>query len=175
MSDPGSDADAGSASLEVRPPTGPTQVMAVVAAGSAVLAVLGIVSGEVLVGLVALVSAGWLGSVAFIAATAWSRADATGLAVSWMRRVEEVPWADVAAVEVARAGAGGMRQGALVVRRSAPPVRWAPWFPFLWFTHRSVTRSVDDLDALLATLDVGVRVTDPDAPDDDTPTWTRAR
>jgi hypothetical protein len=167
--------DPASAAVEVRPPRGPAQLMAVVAVGSGALAVLGIVTGEVLLGLVAVVSAVWLGSVAHISATAWSRADADGVSVGWMRGVDEVPWSDVAAVEVVRAGAGGMRQGALVVRREGRPVRWAPWFPFLWFTHRSVTASVDQLDALLDRLDVGVRVTDPDAPDEDTPTWTRRR
>lgn len=149
--------------------------MAVVAVGSAALAVLGVATGEVLLGLVALVSAGWLGSVAYISGTAWSRADAEGLSVGWMRGVEEVPWSEVAAVEVVRAGAGGMRQGALVLRRGGRPVRWAPWFPFLWFTHRSVTGSVDQLDALLEQLDIDLRLTDPDAPDEDTPTWTRRR
>lgn len=162
-------------SFEVRPPRRPAQLMAAIALLSAVVAIAGIATGDVLLGLVALVSAGWLGSVAYISWTAWSRADASGLAVGWMRGVEEVPWSDVVAVEVVRAGVGGMRQGALVLRRSARPVRWAPWFPFLWFTHRSATASVDRLDALMARLDVGVRVTDPDAPDEDTPTWTRRR
>ncbi len=167
--------DPASSPVEVRPPRGAAQVMAFVAVGSGALAVLGIATGEVLVGLVAVVSAVWLGSVAYISATAWSRADVSGIAVAWMRGHDEVPWPDVVAVEVVRAGAGGMRQGALVLRRSGRPVRWAPWFPFLWFTHRSVTASVEALDALLAELDVGVRVSDPDAPDEDTPTWTRRR
>jgi hypothetical protein len=149
--------------------------MGAIAAGSFVVAVVGVATGEVLLGLVGVLSALWLGSVAYISATAWSRADASGLAVAWMRGHEAVEWADVVAIEVVRAGAGGMRQGALVVRRSGRPVRWAPWFPFLWFTHRSVATSVDRLDAVLEQLDVGVRVTDPDAPDDDTPTWTRRR
>jgi hypothetical protein len=149
--------------------------MAGIALVSALLAVLAVVTGDVLLGLVALVSVGWLGSVAYISATAWSRADESGIAVSWMRGLDEVPWSDVASIEVVRAGAGGMRQGALVVRRSGRPVRWAPWFPFLFFTHRSVVESVDELDALLETLAIGIRVEDPDAPDDDTPTWTRRR
>ncbi len=161
--------------VEVRPPRGPARLMGFVAIGSAAVAVLGIATGEVLLGLVGLVSAAWLGSVAYISVTAWSRADAEGISVGWMRGVEEVPWSDVAEIEVARAGAGGMRQGALVLRRGGRPVRWAPWFPFLWFTHRSVTGSVDRLDALLEQLDLGLRVTDPDAPDDDAPTWTRRR
>ncbi|HEX7132193.1 MAG TPA: hypothetical protein VF228_06425 [Iamia sp.] len=162
-------------SVEVRPPRAVARLMAVVAAGSAALAVVGIATGAVLLGLVALVSAAWLGSVAYISGTAWSRADASGVSVGWMGAVETVAWADVVAVEVVRAGAGGMRQGALVLRQGARPVRWAPWFPFLWFTHRSVVGSVELLDAVLEELDVGVRVTDPDAPDDDTPTWTRRR
>jgi hypothetical protein len=149
--------------------------MAIVAVASAVLAVLGVATGQVLLGLVALVSAGWLGSVAYVSARAWSRADADGVSVGWMGGVDEVPWSDVETVEVVRAGAGGMRQGARIERRSGRPVRWTPWFPFLWYAHRSVTGSVDALDALLEQLDVGVRVTDPDAPDADTPTWTRRR
>jgi len=159
--------------VEVRPPRVAAQLMAVVAVASAAIAVLGVATGEVLLGLVGLLSAGWLGSVAYVSATAWSRADADGVSVGWLRGVDEVSWSDVEAVEVVRAGAGGMRQGALVERRSGRPVRWTPWFPFLWFAHRSVTSSVDELDALLEQLDVGLRVTDPDAPDDDTPTWTR--
>lgn len=161
--------------VEVRPPKGPAQLMAVVAVGSGALAVLGVATGEVLLGLVGLVSAVWLGTVAYISATAWSRADASGISVGWMRGVETVAWADVVEIEVVRAGAGGMRQGALVLRRGGRPVRWAPWFPFLWFTHRSVTGSVDRLDALLERLDLGLRISDPDAPDEDTPTWTRRR
>lgn len=159
----------------MRPPRGAAQLMGGIALVSAVLAVLGIATGDVLLGLVALVSAVWLGSVAYLSATAWSRADDSGIAVSWMRATETVPWSDVVAVEVVRAGAGGMRQGALVLRRGDRPVRWAPWFPFLFFTHRTVVASVDQLDGLLATLDLGIRVADPDAPDDDTPTWTRRR
>lgn len=149
--------------------------MGALAALTAPLSVLAAASGQPLLGMVALVSAAWLGSCALVGWRAEARADDRGVEVRWMGAREQVAWHDVAAVEVDRIGVGGVRRGASVVTTTGRRLRWAPWFPFLWFSHRGVVASLEQLDALLAGRADGPRLTDPDAPDDDTPTWTRGR
>lgn len=149
--------------------------MAALAALTAPAAVAAAASGELLLGLVAFVSAAWLGSFALVGWRAEARADGDGLAVRWMGVTEQAPWDDVAAVEVDRIGAGGIRRGAIVTTTAGRRLRWAPWFPFLWFSHRGVVASLEQLEALLAERVAGPRLADPDAPDDDSATWTRRR
>lgn len=149
--------------------------MAALAVLTAPVAVLGAASGEVLLGLVAFVSAGWLGSFALVGWRAEARADAHGVVVRWMGTTEEVAWDQVAAVEVDRIGVGGVRRGASLLTTTGRRLRWAPWFPFLWFAHRGVVASLEQLGELLAARDGGPTLTDPDAPDDDTSSWTRPR
>lgn len=159
--------------VEARPPQGLVRVIGGLSLLTVPLAVVAAATGDVLLGLVALVSAAWAGSLAYVGATARASADAGGVAVRWMGVTEVVPWSDVVAVEVDRMGRGGVRRGALLVRRDGRAVRWTPWVPFLWFAHGAARRSVERLDELLSTVGGDLRVTDPDAPTEDRPSWTR--
>lgn len=144
--------------LEVRPPRGAAQVMASVALVSAVLAVAGIAVGDVLLGAVALLSAGWVLSLAYVSLTGWARADDDGVRVHWVRATTAVRWDEMAAVEVDRSGAHGALRGVEVVRTDGAVARWAPWYPFLWYAHRSVAASLEGLTAAAEERGVPVRV-----------------
>lgn len=145
-------------SVEVRPPRGPAEVMGVVAAGSAVMAGAGIATGAVLLGVVALVSVAWLASLTYVSLTGWARADGDGVAVRWVRSTVAVRWAEAASVEVDRGGPHGALRGVEVVRHDGAAARWAPWYPFLWYAHRSVAASVDELTTLAGEHGVPVSV-----------------
>lgn len=135
------------APLELRPPALMARVVLFVAVGSAVLAVGGVVTGQVLLGLVALVSAGWLGSMAVVSLTAWSRLDDAGLRSHWLRATEAVRWDEMDRIEIDRRGPHGALRGVEAVRGDGAVARWAPWYPFLWYAHASVVASLDALTA----------------------------
>ncbi len=160
--------DGGSAApaplVEVRPPATPAQCMAFIALGSAVLAVMGIATGQVLLGFVALISAGWLLSLAYVSLTAWARADETGVAVRWIRSIRSVGWDEMEAIEVDRGGPGGSLRATEVVRRDGAAARWAPWYPFLPYAHASVARSIEELSAEARRRGVAVEVRTPPSP-----------
>ena len=160
MTDPAGEgaSGAGTGTVEVRPPRGPAQVMGFVAAGSAAMAVAGIATGAVLLGVVALVSVAWLASLTYVSLTGWARADADGVAVRWVRSTVAVRWAETAAIEVDRGGPHGALRGVDVVRHDGAAARWAPWYPFLWYAHRSVAASIDELTALAGEHGVPVSV-----------------
>jgi len=161
--------------VEARPPRGPLRVIGLLAAVTVPLALAAAVLGDGVLGLVGLASAAWAGSLAYLGWTARAVADAEGVEVRWMRTTQVVDWAEVAAVEVDRAGPGGMRRGVVLIRRDGGRLRWIPWIPFLWFAHRASVASAGELGDLLGRLDVGLDLADPDAPADDRPSWTRSR
>lgn len=147
--------------VEVTPPQTPAKCMAFIAVGSAVLAVLGIATGQILLGFVALVSAGWLMSLAYVSLTAWARVDDTGVAVRWMRSIRAITWSEMAAIEVDRGGPGGSLRATEVVRVDGAAARWAPWYPFLPYAHASVARSIEALSAEARRRGVAVRTHTP--------------
>jgi len=116
-----------------------------VAAGSGVLAIGGIFTGQVVLGLVALLSAGWLGSMAYVSMTAWSRLDDDGLRSHWMRATHFVAWSDMTEIEVDRRAPHGALRTVEAVRSDGAAARWAPWYPFLWYAHHSVSTSLGPL------------------------------
>ncbi|HXH56877.1 hypothetical protein [Iamia sp.] len=152
------------AELRTRPPQGPLRFIGAVAVLTVPLAVAAVAMGDGLLGMVALVSALWAATLTFIGWTAYAWADHDGVQVHWLRATERVDWAEVTAIEVDRSGPGGARRGALMVLTGDRRLRWTPWVPFLWFAHAGANRSVEDLDALLVALGLGLRVTDPRAP-----------
>lgn len=159
----------------VRPPQAPVRLAGAIAVLTAPLAVVAIVLGDPVLGLIGLASAVWAGAIAYLASTARSRADATGVTVRWMRAEVALPWDEVAEVHVDRAGPGGPRRGAILFRHDGTTLRWTPWIPLLWFAQPRAVQSLVELDDLLVARGGGLRVLDPGAPDDDTPTWTRRR
>lgn len=155
--------------VEVRPPRRPAEVMGVVAAGSAAMAVAGIATGAVLLGVVALVNVAGLASLAHASLTGWARADGDGVAVRWLRSTVAVGWAEAVSIEVDRGGAHGALRGVDVVRHDGAAARWAPWYPFLWYAHRSVAASIDELTTLAGEHGVPVSVVTPAPPAPRTP------
>jgi len=136
-------------------------VVVVIAAVSAVLAVGGIATGQVLLGLVALLSAGWLASIAYVSLTAWSRVDADGMRSHWMRTTQAVRWDEMADIEVDRRGPHGALRTIEAVRADGAVARWAPWYPFLWYAHHSVSISIEPLTEAAAAHGVEVTVLSP--------------
>lgn len=163
------------AAVVVAPPRGPLVVVGGVALLTVPLAVAAVAQGDVLLGLVAVASALWAASLAWVGWTARATADAEGVEVRWLRLTQGAAWPEVVEVHVDRAGPGGPRRGAVLFLADGRRLRWTPWIPFLWFAHRASVASLAELDDLLRGLGRGLRVLDPDAPDDDTPTWTRRR
>lgn len=144
--------------LELRPPKLPAQMVLFVAGGSAFMAVGGIVTGQVLLGFVALLSAGWLASMAYVSLTAWSRLDDDGLRSHWMRATQFVRWDQMAEIEVDRRGPHGALRTIEAIRVDGAAARWAPWYPFLWYTHHSVSTSLPELERIAGTHDISVKV-----------------
>lgn len=142
--------------VEVRPSRAAAGVVAVVAVASGVAAVAAVVAGEVVVGVIALVSAGWLGSLARTAWRASSVADRDGVEVVWLGTRRRVSWPEVDSVVIEGVMAGGVLGSTTLVVRSGAHLRWAPWYPFLWFTHLSVRRSVEQLSALALAQEIEV-------------------
>lgn len=147
--------------FEIRPPRLPAQMVLFVAIGSAFLAVGGILTGQVLLGLVALVSAGWLASLGYLSLTAWTRADDDGITSHWIRTTQAVRWDEMAEVEIDRRGPHGSLRAVEAVRRDGAAARWAPWYPFLWYAHHSVSVSLDALTARAEARGVPVTVLSP--------------
>lgn len=147
--------------LEVRPPKLPAQLALLVAVASAVLAVGGLATGAVLLGLVALASSAWLASMAGLSLRAWARADDEGVVVHWIRTTQVLRWEDIAELRIDRRGPSGMLRAALLVRADGSASRWAPWFPFLSHTHRSVSVSIDPLIERAEAHEVAVSVREP--------------
>lgn len=129
-----------------------------IAAGSAVLAIGGIFTGEVLLGLVSLASAGFLGSMAYLSLNAWSRLDDDGLRSHWMRATQAVRWDQMTAIEIDRRGPHGALRTVEAVRADGAAARWAPWYPFLWYAHHSVSSSLDELTATAEARGIPVTV-----------------
>ncbi len=153
------------AALEVRPPKFIADVMLFVAVGSGVLAVAGIVTGQVLLGVAALVSAGWLGWLGWLSRAAWSRADAEGITSHWVRTTQSVRWDQMATLEVDRRSQNGVLRGIEAVRVDGAAARWAPWYPFLFYAHSSVAGSLAELERHAAARGVEVTVLTRSQPD----------
>lgn len=151
----------GASTLELRPPRLPAQMVLFVAIGSAALAVGGILTGQVLLGLVALVSAGWLASLGYLSLTAWTRADDSGITSHWVRTTQAVRWDEMAELEIDRRGPHGALRTVEAVRRDGAAARWAPWYPFLWFAHHSVSVSLEALTERAEAQGVTVTVLSP--------------
>lgn len=147
--------------VEVRPPKLPAQMGLFVAVGSAFLAVGGLATGQVLLGLVALVSAAWLASMTYVSLTAWARADGDGASAHWVRTTQSLSWDEVDEVRIDRRGPNGTLRGVFLVRADGTGARWAPWFPFLSHTYHSVSVSLDGLTACAEAQGVPVRVLSP--------------
>ena len=148
--------------VEARPPQGPVRFIGLVAILTVPLALLAAAMGDVVLGLAALLSAAWAGSLAYLGATARARADGEGVTVTWMRRTQSAPWADVRAVEAVRRGRGAGR-GATLVLADGSALRFTPWVPFLWFAGRSADASTDALGVLLVRAGTGLELVDPAA------------
>lgn len=144
------------ATVEVRPSRIVAAAMAVVAALSGAVAVSGVVGGEPLLGVVALASAAWLASLAWTSWRAWSVADRDGVEVVWVRSRRRVAWDEVDSVVIEGVIAGGVLGSTTLVVRSGDHLRWAPWYPFLFFAHPSVRRSIDRLSAMARTRGIDV-------------------
>lgn len=153
----------GPSTLIIRPPRAPLAVIAVVAGLTVPLAVVAVASGDVLLGMAALVSAGWAATLAALGWTAWSRIDAVGVAVHWMRSTRAALWADVRGVEVERGRAGGAERSARIHLVSGAVLRLMPWLPILWFARRGAPARIDALGRQLAHLGTGLTLTDPGA------------
>lgn len=138
-------------------------IIATVAALTLPLALIAVVSGDVVLGVAALLSAGWAACLAFVGLTTCASIGEAGVVVRWMRSSEEAPWADVAAVEVDRAGPGRAPRGARIRRTDGRTVRLMPWVPLLWFARRAAAAGVDRLITVLADIGAAPAVTDPDA------------
>ncbi len=156
-----------------RPPQGPVRFVAVVAAVTVPLAVAAMAMGDVGLGLAALVSAAWAGSLAYVGATARSRADDDGVEITWMRTRRSLRWDEVEAVEVDRSGGTGTLRSARLRLVDGGTVRWTPWIPFLWFAQRAANATVIDLGRLLASVESAPDLTDPEAPEDEKATEPR--
>jgi hypothetical protein len=135
-----------------------------IAVGSAILAVGGIATGQVLLGVVALLSAGWLGSMSYVSLTAWSRLDEEGLRSHWMRATQLVRWDEMTEIEIDRRAPHGALRTVEAVRTDGAAARWAPWYPFLWYAHHSVSTSLPDLTAAAEAHGVTVRVLENESP-----------
>lgn len=157
------------AALEVRPPKLVADAMLFVAIGSGLLALLGIATGEVLVGAVALVSAGWLGWLGWLSRAAWSRADDEGITSHWVRTTQSVRWDQMASLEVDRRSHNGVLRSIEAVRVDGAAARWAPWYPFLFYAHSSVSGSLAELErrATAHGVEVMVLTEDPPEPPDE--------
>lgn len=151
------------ASLVLRPPRWPLVIIATVVALTVPLALVAVVSGDVVLGVAASVSAGWAAGLAFVGLTARTSIDEAGLVVRWMRSTEGAAWIDVAAVEIDRAGPGRAPRGARVRRTDGRAVRLVPWVPLLWFARPAAAAGVDQLITVLTGIDAAPPVTDPDA------------
>lgn len=150
----------GPAVVEVHPPPAPLKVMVGVSAVTAPLAVLAVVQGDVVLGIVALLSAGWAGWVAYVGFAASAVADDEGVTVHWLGRTESVRWSEVQRVAVDRSGPGGSRRGARFLLDGDRSLPWTPWVAFFWFAHTSANRSVAALEAVVERAGLGP-VTDP--------------
>ncbi|WCO65474.1 hypothetical protein PO878_13305 [Iamia majanohamensis] len=140
------------------------KVMVGISALTAPLAVLAVVQGDVVLGVVALLSAAWAGWVAFVGFDAVAVADDEGVTVRWLRRTQSVRWSQVDRVVVDRSGPGGSRRGARFLLAGDRSLPWTPWVAFFWFAHTSANRSVADLEVVVEQAGLGP-VTDPDGAD----------